>query len=169
MPYSKSLRAIGQSLETVHVEAFGLEKEGDSYVVRSQSLTPSRLWILSNSLVEDVRDSPGPDPKSTHLTGGEGWVCYGPFDISLLDAQGRKKRRNESFVQVRGGSKLSHLLRALGDYLDQKQASTFNISWSPDSLSVDYQVSGGQRGQKKFTVEKLQELHSHMRFRKLQP
>jgi hypothetical protein len=44
MPYSKSLRAIGQSLETVHVEAFGLEKEGDSYVMRSQSLTPSRQF-----------------------------------------------------------------------------------------------------------------------------
>jgi hypothetical protein len=50
MPYAESLRAIGQSLEMVHVESFRLEKEGDSYVVRSESLTPNRLWILSNSL-----------------------------------------------------------------------------------------------------------------------
>ena len=59
MAYAESLRAIG-SLEMVHVENFRLEKEGDSYVVRSESLTPTRLWILSNSLIEGL--------GSRHLT-----------------------------------------------------------------------------------------------------
>jgi hypothetical protein len=69
MPYAESLRATGQSLEMVHVESFKLEKEGDSYLVRSESLTPNRLWVLSNSLAEGVTDSPQP-PSSLWVRDG---------------------------------------------------------------------------------------------------
>ena len=115
MPYAESLRAIGQSLEMVHVESFRLEKEGDSYVVRSEALTPTRLWILSNSLAEDVRDSPPPDPKTTELTVGEGLFCYRPPDIARLDAQERSKRQNHGFTQIPQKT-LAQLLRTLGEY-----------------------------------------------------
>src|SRR5262245_56735632 len=114
MAYAESLRAIGQSLEMVHVENFRLEKEGDSYVVRSESLTPTRVWILSNSLVEDVRTSP-PDPKTTQLTTGEGSFCYRPPDIARLAAQEQKKRQNHGFTQTPQKT-LAQLLRTLGEY-----------------------------------------------------
>ena len=42
MPYAKSLRAIGQSLEMLRVEAFRLEREDDSYLVQNQSLKRTR-------------------------------------------------------------------------------------------------------------------------------
>jgi len=38
MPHAKSLRAIGQSLESLGVVAFIMEKNGRNYVVRSDSL-----------------------------------------------------------------------------------------------------------------------------------
>jgi len=121
MPYAKSLRAIGQSLEKLRVEAFRLEREGDSYLVRSQSLRGTR-----NSLAETVSDS-GTDQESIQLTGGDGWLCYGPLDIARLDAQGQRKRQNLSFAQMRG-DKLSQLLRTLGEHLDRKEATVFHIS-----------------------------------------
>ena len=167
MLQSKSLRAIGQSLEILRVEAFELEKEDYSYVVRSKSLSPTSQWIFRNSVVERVWDSPGAAHNSTQV--GNDWLRYDSTDISWLDAQGRKSRRSASFAQVRGVSRLSQLLRTLGEHLDRIEASTFNISWSPDSVSVDYQVSDGQREQKTFTVEQLHKLDSHMRFRKFQP
>jgi len=167
MLQSKSLRAIGQSLEILGVEAFELEKEDYSYVVRSKSLSPTSQWIFRNSVVERVWDSPGAAHNSTQV--GNDWLRYDSTDISWLDAQGRKSRRSASFAQVRGVSRLSQLLRTLGEHLDRKGASTFNISWSPDFVSVDYQVSDGQREQKTFTVEQLHKLDSHMRFRKFQP
>jgi hypothetical protein len=166
MAYAESLRAIGQSLEIVHVENFRLEKEGDSYVVRSESLTPARLWILSNSLVEDVRDSPPLDPKTTQLTTGEGSFCYRPPDIARLDAQERRKRQNHGITQLPQKT-LAQLLRTLGEYLDAKEATTFHISCAPDSMSVDYQIPAGISERKDFTVERLYKLALYSRFRRV--
>jgi hypothetical protein len=166
MPYAESLRAIGQSLEMVHVESFKLEKEGDSYLVRSESLTPNRLWVLSNSLAEGVTDSPQPDPKITQLTVGEGWFCYRPPDIAKLEAQERRKRENHGSTQTPRKT-LGQLLRTLGEHLDTKEATTFYISWAPDSMAVDYQMPNGVSERKDFTVERLYKLALYSRFRRL--
>jgi hypothetical protein len=164
MPYAKSLRAIGQSLEMLRVQAFRLEKEGDSYLVRSQSLTATRQWILKNKLAENASDS-GTDQESIQLTGGDGWLCYRPPDIARLDAQGQSKRQNLGFAQMRG-DKLSQLLRTLGEHLDKKEATAFHISWAADSVSVDYQMPDGVRERKNFTIERLRQLALHSRFRR---
>ena len=164
MPYAKSLRAIGQSLEKLRVQAFRLEREGDSYLVRSQSLRGTRQWILRNSLAKTVSDS-GTDQESIQLTGGDGWLCYGPLDIARLDAQGQRKRQNLGFAQMRG-DKLSQLLRTLGEHLDRKEATAFQISWTPDSVSVDYRMPDGLHEHKDFTIERLHKLALHSRFRR---
>jgi len=164
MPYAKSLRAIGQSLEKLRVQAFRLEREGDSYLVRSQSLRGTRQWILKNSLAETVADA-GTDPESIQLTGGDGWLCYGPLDIARLDAQGQRKRHNLGFAQMRG-DKLSQLLRTLGEHLDRKEATAFQISWTPDSVSVEYRMPDGLDERKDFTIERLHKLALHSRFRR---
>src|SRR5437899_864380 len=164
MLQSKSLRAIGQSLEILGVEAFELEKEDYSYVVRSKSLSPTSQWIFRNSVVERVWDSPGAAQNSTQV--GNDWLRYDSTDISWLDAQGRKSRRSASFAQVRGVSRLSQLLRTLGEHLDRIEASGFKISWAPNSVSVEYQTSDGNHDRKSFTAEKVHELGLHMRFRR---
>jgi hypothetical protein len=168
MRYAESLRAIGQSLEMVHVESFRLEKENDSYVVRSESLTPNRLWILSNTLSDDIRDSPPPNPKITELPVREGWFCYRPPDIARLEAQERRKRKNHSSTEMPRKT-LGQLLRMLGEHLDTKEATTFHISWAPDSMSVDYQMPDGVSERKDFTVERLYKLALYSRFRRVQP
>jgi hypothetical protein len=165
MPHSSSLRAIGQSLETFRVEAFVLDKKNHTHVVRSESLTPTRQWILRNNLVETVWDSPARDHKDTQLTGGDGWLCYDPVSLSRLEAQGRKKRRSHSFAQMHE-AKLSDLLRTVGEHLDIMQVNTFSIVWASDAVSVEYQTAHGQSERQDFSVEKLRELSLHLRFRR---
>ena len=93
MSYAESLRAIGQSLEMVHVESFRLEKEGDSYLVRSESLTPNRLWILSNSLAEDVGDLHHLTRKSpSSLCVRDGSVTVLPILQGLGPRNGEKEK-----------------------------------------------------------------------------
>ena len=164
MLHSKSLRAIGQSLEMLHVHAFKLEKEGDFYIVRNEALTETHRWILRNYLAENVSNSPGSEQKSTQLTGGDGWLRYGPLDIARLDAQGRKKRSNRGSEPTSEVDKLAQLLRTIGEHLDRKEATAFKISWAPDSVSVDYQTPDGVCERKDFTVEKLRQLALHSRF-----
>jgi hypothetical protein len=164
MPHSKNLRAIGQSLEVLRIEVFELEKQGDTYIVRSESLSPTAQPMFRKSLVEKVWDSPDVNPKTADS--GHRWLRYDPLDISWLDDQGRKIRRTHSFAETRGTRKLSQLLRTVGEHLDEKEVRTFNISWSPDCVSVDYRPGGGRRERKDFTVESLHELGSSMRFRR---
>lgn len=166
MPHANSLRAIGQSLEMLRLRAFRLEKKGDSYIVRSESLTATHEWMLRSNLAENSLDTRVPDQKSTQLTVGEGWLCYGPLDIAQLNAQERKKRDNHDIEQTREADKLAQLLRTLGEHLDSKEAIAFKISWAPESVSVDYQTPNGVRERKDFTVEKLQQLALYSRFRR---
>src|SRR5438309_11794499 len=98
--HAKDLRAIGQSLEMTRVEAFELENHGESYLVRSRSITPTCQWIINNSLIAAVWDTPTPGEKDSPLKGGEGWLRYESPIISRLDAQGRKQRRSHLPAQV---------------------------------------------------------------------
>jgi hypothetical protein len=166
MLHAKSLSAIGQSLEMLRLRAFRLEKKGDFYIVRSESLTATHEWILRNNLAENILDSPVPDQKSTQLTVGDGWLCYGPLDIARLNAREREKRDNHGFEQTCKADKLAQLLGTLGEHLDSKKATAFKISWAPDSVSVDYQTPNGVRERKEFTVEKLHQLALYSRFRR---
>jgi hypothetical protein len=166
MLHAKSLSAIGQSLEMLRLRAFGLEKKGDFYIVRSESLTETHEWILRNNLAEQILDSPVPDPEGTQITVGDGWLCYGPLDIARLHARELKKRDNHGFEHRCEADKLAQLLGTLGEHLDSKKATAFEISWAPDSVSVEYQTPNGVRERKDFTVEKLQQLASYSRFQR---
>ena len=162
MAHAKDLRAIGQSLEMTRIGVFELENHGESYLVRSRSITPTCQWIINNSLVAAVWDTP-----HSALKGGEGWLRYEPQIISRLDAQGRKQRRSRVPAQVQAPNKPSQHLRTVGEHLDRVGASEFTISWDhPHSVTVNYQTSDGENEQKKFSFEKLQELGFHMRFRR---
>jgi hypothetical protein len=148
----------------LRVQAFRLEKEGDFYLVRSQSLTATRQWVLRTILAENVSDSET-DQETIPLTGGDGWLCYEPRDIARLDMHGRSKRQNLGFAKMRG-DKLSQLLRTVGEHLDRKEATVFHIWWAADSVSVDYQMPDGLRERKDFTIKRLRQLALHSRFRR---
>lgn len=159
MPHAKSLRIIGQSLEVARLRTFDLETEGPNYIVKGDSLTHTVEWILRHSLrphdfsFENSRQSVERRP-----------VRFAPADISRLDDQAQRHRRKDTSPQDYG--RLSQLLRALGDQLDQAAVGAFQLSWTPDSASVDMQSADGQSESKTFAAEKLQQLGSRARLRR---
>jgi hypothetical protein len=161
MAHSRSLRVIGQSLEVTKVAAFELEKDGHYYVVRSDSLSQTDEWILRNALSEDGFTEQSEQRGAVD----RGWR-FSPRAIARLEAEGRKKRQNLALPHRQESTKLSQLLRTLGDHLDKMDVSTFHISWMPDAVSVEYLERGGQRDGRTFTREKLQQLGFHTRFRR---
>jgi hypothetical protein len=166
MLHAKSLRAIGQSLAMIRLQAFSLEKKGDFFIIRSESLTETHEWILRNDLAEKNGHLAVADQRSTQLTVGDGWFCYGPLDIARLNAREAKKADNHDFKQTREADKLAQLLRILGEHLDSRSATAFKISWAPDLVSVEYQAPNSVRERKDFSVEKLQQLALCSRFRR---
>lgn len=164
MQYALSLRAIGQSLETLRLETFSLETKGQAYIVRSDSLTATHEWMLRNILTDNCPDSAA--PENTELTVGDGSLRYGPREIARLNAQKEKKRRQHGFQQGREGHKLPDLLRALGEHLDMKEASALDILWTPEAALVEYCTPDGLCERKDFTIEKLHQLASRSKFRR---
>lgn len=64
---SKSLRAIGQSLEVAKVTTFEIDKDSPCYILRSDSLTQSGEWILRNAVRQN--DFPSTAVATRQLTG----------------------------------------------------------------------------------------------------
>ena len=152
MAHAKSLRVIGQSLEVAKLSAFELETEGGNYILSSKSMTKTGEWILRHSLSAD--DASGQNPRAVEFT---------PSDIARLNDHAQKQRRSNSRSEY---SRLSQLLRALGDHLDRSEVSAFHILWTTDSASVDFLSPAGQIDSRTFTAEKLHQLGSHLRFRR---
>jgi hypothetical protein len=160
MLYAKSLRAIGQSLEAAGIENFELESDGQSYSLRTDSTTQSGEWILRNALSEGA-----PALRSSQSSGHLSFQ-FNSSDISRLDAQARKKRRPHFSTQTQISTKLSQLLRTVGDHLDRIEVHTFHISWSPQSVAVRYHGQDREDDSRTFTAEKLRQLGLHSRFRR---
>ena len=119
MPHAKSLRAIGQSLESLGVVLFVMEKNGRNYIVRSDTLPDIAKLDSKKDLSEKVWDSPTQARRHARLMREDGTLRYDQSYISWLDAQGRKKRRRRFSAQATGPMKDSQLLRTVGTHLDR--------------------------------------------------
>jgi hypothetical protein len=158
MSHAKSLRVIGQSLEAARISNFELEKYGPQYMLWTDSVTEAGEAILRNALRHNKAASQ--DARHPRV------FCFGPADISRLDAQAQKQRRNQSLSATPAEKLLSHGLRTLGDHFDRMQVNAFRIEWVMDSVSIDYQRVNGPSNSKTFTVEELRELCAHSSLRR---
>ena len=165
MPHAKSLRAIGQSLESLGIVAFVMEKDGRNYVVRSDALPDIAEVDLKKDLTEKVWDVGGAR-RASSLIREDGSLHYDVPYISWLDAQGRKRRRRRFSSQATGTMKVSQLLRTVGRHLDRLEPHAFNIQWTKDAVSIDYELSDGRLVRETLPVDKVRELTVRSRFRR---
>jgi hypothetical protein len=161
MTHAASLRVIGQSLEVAKLPTFELGVDGTDYIVRSDSLNQTGEWILRHALSPNKFSDQSTQRSSLNPT-----VRFRASDLSRLDDQARKQRRIDFAASQQTFSRLSQLLRALGDYLDQTRAGAFHISWDPAAVTVDFQAVDGQNDSRSFTVQKLEQLGGRLRFRR---
>jgi len=156
MSHAKSLRVIGQSLEAARIATFELEKHDQHYLVWIISLAKADELILRDTCRDgDIASQKGLQPTANPL------FSFSRADISRLDAQAQKRRRNQSSSATRLSKMLSHQLRTLGDHLDRIEVKAFQIVWTPGSVLLDYQPVNGRRNCRIFTAEELQQLCLH--------
>jgi hypothetical protein len=160
MAHANSLRVIGQTLEVAKLRVFELQTDGPNYLVRSDCLTKAAEWILHYAFGLKISEGIAGERTIARL------VNFSSADIVRLDEQARQQARTPSVDREEQG-RLSQLLRTLGDHLDRSEASAFHISWTYDSVSVDYRLADGQSSSRTFTAEKLEQLGSLARFGRL--
>jgi hypothetical protein len=156
--YAQSLRVIGQALETLRINAFALEKNGDKYIVTEwgksilKTSLLKKIWGADNSGQTRYTNDQRSDPQ-----------VYNSSDAERLETTGRARRGSK---KVQGTYEVSLGLRVVGDYLDKKRALSFNIWWSTESVRVRYETAAGARNETIFTAQNLQDLGVGMYLRR---
>jgi hypothetical protein len=169
--YAQPLRAIGQALETLNIQAFEMEPEGEAYYVRgaksvatavsaNQRMSVEKLRSIWGTVVEQKisldagHRAIGPTARSSIE------LNYTPKDVERLELEGRCKRGASE--KMADPSNLSQLLRCMGAYLTQKVARLQKLSWEGESLRVEYETSLGSRIQETLGAADLYDLWVRM-------
>ena len=167
--YAQPLRAIGQALETLNVQAFEMEPAGEAYFIRGAAAINDSAPTLQRASPEIFRsvwgDMAGQKPALINASEAAAATSrielnYTPKDVERLESEGRAKRGGS--VKAADPSSLSQLLRCIGAYLTQKLARLLRISWAGDSLSVEYETSLGSRMQETLAAADLYDLWVRM-------
>lgn len=149
--YTQSLRAIGQALEALRLRSFELRKNATDYMLRVRiTASAGKVKTISAKLSVDVEHfKKQASDFEIHITN---------FVMARLDAEGRS-RRGKTVGPPTANFSLS--LRVLGNFLDEKRAVTFLISWSPHSVVVQYQTPNGTHRVRDFTTKNLYDRAVH--------
>ena len=91
MSHAKSLRVVGQCLEYAHIAIFELEKYGPQYMLWSDTVNEAGETALRSLLNDRLEFS----NETRHLSPKRVFV-FSPADISRLDAQAQRQRKNRS-------------------------------------------------------------------------
>jgi len=166
MPHSKSLRAVGESLRSLEVTSFVLEKSGQGYTVRThQPIDPAQLLKLYSA--EETLEAPNPSSRHAKLFREDGMLHYDASYVSWLGALGTRQRRNRFTAQASSTANLAQLLRTLGRHLDRVEPHDFRIVWNDGAaVSLDYQRPDGSWVQEMLTTARLRELSLQNRLRR---
>jgi len=151
--YSQSLRVIGQSLDRVRPGGFELTHEGDAFVVRTNPDGSSTKDSFAKSILKKLLHSSPAGEKESALR-------FDPEEVSRLETREKAKRGESSSVP--DSQTIAQALRVIGDYLDHKQPRSFTLEWTPDSVSVRYEVKNGSTDQETFSISDLYDLAVHM-------
>ena len=174
--YAQSLRAIGQSLESLDSVTMDLEKRDENYVLHvtakrkaSDSLTappPAREGGFLKNITERLwrsHDSNEEPPENVHFPQT---LCYTPSDLARLTTEQKAQHGGASIMP--NAYRLSQLLRVVGDYLDRKNAQVFDVSLSGQALCIRYKCAVGKEIGETFNTRNLYDLAIHMYLRRSQ-
>ncbi len=160
--YAKTLRVIGQALELLHVETFVLERVGEKYLLRGESRTPpvkkSGMQILQNHSRVGRQRLQGRQVARRASSALK--LQYAPEDISRLEHEGKARRRG--LEEIPDKYSLSHILRAVGAYIDFKGARLLKLSKRGNWITIRYETIQGGSSMDRLTISSLSPIFVRM-------
>jgi hypothetical protein len=172
MQYEHILRAIGQRLEQLSVEAFDLEVANDTFLIQgaatqkeSGKLNAANVSTFKKAFLEICHISK--KPATTETRAGKAGASarslrleFTENDIDTLERDGQALRSDWN------GSPLAHslpqLLRTVGWYVDHQKGRLHRISKNGDTLTISYLGSIGTRKVETFTLLQLYDMWVHL-------
>ena len=164
--YAQPLRAIGQALEILKMESFELEPDGDYFVVRGNvtarggDADAESQNLRFNGEGERNVEAPDAEPVATSAIVNRLDLCYTLKDVDRLEQKGQARRGKAPAVAETPG--LSHLLRTIGAYLEEKPALLVKIAKHAESVTVVYETLSAIRFEEKLDGATLREWETQM-------
>lgn len=167
--YAQPLRAIGQALETLKMESFELEPDGDDFVVRGEVTVRGGGVNVDRAESRNLRfngegerslESPDAEPVATPAIVNQLDLCYTLKDVGRLEQAGQGRRGEAPLAAETPG--LSHLLRTIGAYLEEKPARLVKIVKHAESVTVVYETLSGIRIEEKLDRATLSDWETQM-------
>ncbi len=144
--YPRDLRAIGQELERRRFTMFNLKCSGDAYFVWStESIGPSSFGDLPSTRVESAAQfcsGNADDPAMKMLLDRIVGFQFNADEVERLERQGVQNRRPESGVS--NSSRLSHLLRTVGEQVYRRNQRLLAIAWQERRIGVVAETATGR-------------------------
>jgi hypothetical protein len=171
MAYAQPLRAIGQALEVLKIEAFEMEFSGADFFVRGNVPQAHCRLLIDQCSAEQLRSIWGSLPRQNDVLGKPRWpsdpsnfsrieLCYTSEDVERLEEEGRSRRGKTA--SAGDAWSLSQILRSIGAYLHQKRARLSKITRESDSLAVEYETSVGSKRKETLAIKDLYDLWVRM-------
>jgi len=154
--YAQPLRAIGQALEILKMESFELEPDGDDFVVRGKVTARGRAADVESTESRSLRfswegernlEATDAEPGATPAIVNQLDLCYTLKDVDRLEQKGQTRRGEAPAVAETRG--LSHLLRTVGAYIEEKPARLVKIVKQTESVTVVYETLSGIKFEEK--------------------
>jgi hypothetical protein len=166
MPHTRSLRAIGETIEELGLDTFEIEQDGQNYRLRSAALPDRSITAGRKKAALQSSELESSTLDITQLKTKDGSLEYRPVHISRLDSQSRHKRRQHVSGQNAHAHQTAQLLRSLGRHLDGVEAQGLRLSWSAQVVTVEYRRGDGQQMKEQFSIDKLREQTFRSRLRR---
>ena len=167
--YAQPLRAIGQALEILKMESFELEPDGDDFVVRGKVTARGGDADVESAESQNLRfngegeqnlEAPDAEPVATPAIVNQLDLCYTLKDVDRLEQKGQARRGEAPAVAETAG--LSHLLRTIGAYLEEKPALLVKIAKDGESVTVVYETLSGIKFEEKLDGATLRDWETQM-------
>jgi hypothetical protein len=152
LSHAQALRVIGQKLVPLGVNCFKLAKRGNDYIVwinrdESGRHTPAKKTVFSK-IIQGILGHVDADKETLNR------LYFSDWDLLVADIEQQSKRKLDSPKDIRD---IAFVLRVMGDYMDRKAAREFTVSWSTDSIKVEY-----DRKTESFTLQNLYDFGINM-------
>jgi hypothetical protein len=169
MSIGQELRTVGQGLESLDVEDFDLQSEGNGYfalaIPRTQAGTAEAAARRGKAGVRDSlqiawRSLTRRSSSARQLSeAGPGVlrILFTPEGLLRLEAAGLTKRQSRS-----AGSpdltKLAQVLRMVGEHLDARSGRLLKVCKRGERISFEYATAADQHVAEEWKLSKLREL-----------
>ena len=168
--YEHILRAIGQGLESLWLEAFDLEVANDTFSIRgiptrkeSEKSPVGKLKAFKKAFLDICSTSKTPSPTSAVKVPDSSRLLRLQFtqaDIDKLERDGQALRSDWERSPL--SHSLPQVLRTVGWYVDHRKGQLHKISRAGDTLSVSYTGLLGTQTMETLTLVEIYDMWVHL-------